>query len=304
MSVADALLRSAASSTSQYARFPLSHDFQLPSVSRPVNIMSAIDACMAIYVSHGLSSIVWREGFFPTVGSVRPRLFEFEVLVRKLLSDAGLRPDYYRVDREEQYDDEEDVYSRELRKQQQEEFLLAHADLLGGKQKVAKKKEEDADGCGSSSGCSSEEKSSVEQLSTQAAKKEDDAFGCGSSGCSSGEKSSVLSTLARAEVMSDQHVQDESMLTPSLGFVYTAAVWEKREEMMMARMEEELRSEESEESEEDEDDKKERELFAERETTVLLLCCRIMWKTIYPRLVETMLSWEECVEIKSHLLSE
>jgi len=231
--------------------------------------MSAVDACMAIYVSHGLSSIVWREGFFPTVGSVRPRLFEFEVLVRKLLSDAGLRPDYYRVDREEQYDDEEDVYSRELRKQQQEEFLLAHSDLLGGK-----------------------------QLSTQSAKKED--------GCSSGEKSSVLSTLARAEVMSDQHVQDESMLTPSLGFVYTAAVWEKREEMMMARMEEELRSEESEESEEDEskDDKKERELFAERETTVLLLCCRIMWKTIYPRLVETMLSWEECVEIKPHLLSE
>ena len=229
--------------------------------------MSAVDACMAIYVSHGLSSIVWREGFFPTVGSVRPRLFEFEVLVRKLLSDAGLRPDYYRVDREEQYDDEEDVYSRELRKQQQEEFLLAHSDLLGGK-----------------------------QLSTQSAKKED--------GCSSGEKSSVLSTLARAEVMSDQHVQDESMLTPSLGFVYTAAVWEKREEMMMTRMEEELRSEESEESEEDEDDKKERELFAERETKVLLLCCRIMWKTIYPRLVETMLSWEECVEIKSHLLSE
>jgi len=263
--------------------------------------MSAVDACMAIYVSHGLSSIVWREGFFPTVGSVRPRLFEFEVLVRKLLSDAGLRPDYYRVDREEQYDDEEDVYSRELRKQQQEEFLLAHADLLGGKQKVAKK-EEDADGCGSSSGCSSEEKSPLEQLSTQVAK-EDDALGRGSSGCSSGEKSSVLSTLARSEAMSDKHVQD---LTPSLGFMYPAAVWEKREEMMMTRMEEELRSEESEESEEDEseDDKKERELFTERETKVLLLCCRLMWKTIYPRLVETMLSWEECIEIKPHLLSE
>jgi hypothetical protein len=56
--------------------------------------MSAVDACMTIFLSDALETFVWKRGFHPTVASVRRRFrWPTEQDVRQTLHAAGLQID-------------------------------------------------------------------------------------------------------------------------------------------------------------------------------------------------------------------
>ena len=55
--------------------------------------MSAVDACMTIFLSDALETFVWKRGVHPTVESVRPRFRWIEVEICQTLRAAGLKLD-------------------------------------------------------------------------------------------------------------------------------------------------------------------------------------------------------------------
>jgi hypothetical protein len=82
--------------------------------------MSAVDACMTIFVSSALEKIVWQDDFYPTVASVRPRLRSFEEEIRETLRAAGLKPDAVKGDSS---DDDEDESIAEKKSSEMEAFI-------------------------------------------------------------------------------------------------------------------------------------------------------------------------------------
>jgi len=85
--------------------------------------MSAVDACMTIFVSSALEKIVWQDGFYPTVASVRPRLSSFEEEIRETLRAAGLKPDAVKGDSSDESDDDEEDSIAEKKSSEMEAFI-------------------------------------------------------------------------------------------------------------------------------------------------------------------------------------
>ena len=85
--------------------------------------MSAVDACMTIFVSSALEKIVWQDDFYPTVASVRPRLRSFEEEIRETLRAAGLKPDAVKGDSSDESDDDEDGSIAEKKSSEMEAFI-------------------------------------------------------------------------------------------------------------------------------------------------------------------------------------